>query len=51
MERTAAFLKWDVVDEVLIPGVFVEGDVNKTDGCAQATALSVVKLILMRLKE
>lgn len=40
MERTAALLKWDVVGEVLIPGVFVEGDIDKTDGCAQAAALA-----------
>lgn len=30
MERTAALLKWDIVGEVLIPGVFVEGDIEKT---------------------
>ena len=36
MERTAALLKWDMVGEVLVPGVFVEGDIDKTDGCAQA---------------
>lgn len=36
MERTAALLKWDVVGEVLVPGVFVEGDIDKTDGCARA---------------
>jgi len=40
MERTAALLKWDVVGEVLIPGVFVEGDIDKTDGRAQAAALA-----------
>ena len=40
MERTAALLKWEVVGEVLIPGVFVEGDINKTDGCKQAAALA-----------
>ena len=40
MERTAALLKWDIVGEVLIPGVFVEGDIDKTDGCAQAAALA-----------
>lgn len=40
MERTAALLKWDVVGEVLIPGVLEEGDIAKTDGCAQAAALA-----------
>ena len=40
MERTAALLKWDMVGEVLVPGVFVEGDINKTDGCSQAAALA-----------
>ena len=25
---------------VLIPGVFVEGDINKTDGCVKAAALA-----------
>lgn len=41
IERTAALLKWDMVGEVLIPGVLNEGDINKTDGCAQAAALTV----------
>lgn len=40
MERTAALLKWDVVGEVLVPGVFVEGDIEKTDGCAKAAELA-----------
>ncbi|MBD5366883.1 MAG: flavodoxin family protein [Bacteroides sp.] len=40
MERTAALLKWDIVGEVLVPGVFVEGDIDKTDGCARAAALA-----------
>ena len=40
MERTAALLKWDIVGEVLIPGVFVEGDIHTTDGLAQASALA-----------
>lgn len=40
MERTAALLKWEVVGEVLIPGVYAEGDIEKTDGCAQAAALA-----------
>ena len=40
MERTAALLQWEVVGEVLVPGVFVEGDIDKTDGCAMAEALA-----------
>lgn len=39
MERTAALLKWDMVGEVLIPGVLNVGDIQKTDGCRQAAAL------------
>ena len=40
MERTAALLKWDIVGEVLVPGVFHEGDINSTDGCKQAAELA-----------
>ncbi|MCM1224272.1 MAG: flavodoxin family protein [Lachnospiraceae bacterium] len=40
MERTVALLKWEMMGEVLIPGVFNEGDIEKTDGCAQAAALA-----------
>lgn len=40
MERSAALLKWDIVGEVLIPGVFAEGDIDKTDGCSQAALLA-----------
>ena len=40
MERTAALLKWEVVGEVLIPGVFNIGDIDQTDGCTQAAALA-----------
>ena len=40
MERTDSLIKWDVVGEVLIPGVFVEGDINNTDGCLQAAKLA-----------
>lgn len=40
MERTAALLKWDIVGEVLVPGVFHEGDINGTDGCKQAGELA-----------
>ena len=36
IERSAALLKWDVVGEVLVPGVLNEGDINQTDGCRQA---------------
>ena len=40
MERTAALNKWKMVGEVLVPGVLNEGDIDKTDGCAQAAALA-----------
>ena len=40
IERSAALLKWDMVGEVLIPGLYEEGDINKTDGCAQAAAFA-----------
>ena len=40
IERSAALLKWNMVGEVLIPGVLNEGDIDKTDGCAQAAALA-----------
>lgn len=40
MERTAALLKWNMVGEVLIPGVLKAGEIQKTDGCAQAAALA-----------
>ena len=40
MERTAALNKWKMVGEVLIPGVLNTGDIDKTDGCAQAAALA-----------
>ena len=40
MERTAALNKWKMVGEVLVPGVLNVGDIEKTDGCAQAAALA-----------
>ncbi len=40
MERTAALLQWEMVGEVLIPGVLNEGDIDHTDGCSQAAALA-----------
>lgn len=40
IERSAALLKWDMFGEVLVPGVLNVGDINKTDGCAQAAALA-----------
>ena len=39
-ERTAALNKWTVVGEVLVPGVFSVGDIDNTDGIAQAAALA-----------
>ena len=40
LERSAALLKWKMVGEVLVPGVLKVGDIEKTDGCAQAAALA-----------
>lgn len=40
IERSAALLKWNMVGEVLIPGVLNIGDIEKTDGCKQAAALA-----------
>ena len=40
VERSVALLKWHMVGEVLVPGVLNPGDVDKTDGCAQAAALA-----------
>ena len=40
MERTVALLKWDIVGEVLVPGVYEAGDIAKTDGCSRAAALA-----------
>lgn len=40
IERSAALLKWEMVGEVLIPGVLKVGDIDNTDGCKQAAALA-----------
>lgn len=40
IERTAALLKWHMIGEVLVPGVYKCGDIDKTDGCVQAAALA-----------
>lgn len=40
IERSAALLNWDIVGEVLIPGVLKIGDIDNTDGCEQAAALA-----------
>ena len=40
VERSAALLKWDIVGEVLVPGVLETGDIGKTDGCRQAAELA-----------
>lgn len=40
VERSAALLKWDMVGEVLVPGVLNVGDIQKTDGCRQAAELA-----------
>lgn len=40
IERSAALLKWKMVGEVLVPSVLNVGDIEKTDGCKQATELA-----------
>lgn len=40
MERTARLLQWEMVGEVLIPGVLNAGEIRNTDGCLQAAALA-----------
>lgn len=40
LERSAALMKWNMVGEVLVPGVLNPGDIEKTEGCAQAVALA-----------
>lgn len=40
LERSAKLLKWEMVGEVLVPGVLNEGAVSDTDGCEQAAALA-----------
>ena len=40
IERTAALINWNMVGEVLVPGVLEAGAIEKTDGCAQAAALA-----------
>jgi len=39
-ERTAQFLNWKSVGEVMIPKVNNIGDIDHTDGCQQAAALA-----------
>lgn len=39
-ERSITLLKWKSIGEVLIPGVYAVGDIDKTDGCLQAAALA-----------
>ena len=40
IERSAALMKWEMVGEVLIPGVLKVGDIENTDGCQKAAALA-----------
>lgn len=40
IERTAALNHWNIVGEVLVPGVLKPGDIDRTDGCLQAAALA-----------
>ena len=39
-ERSIALLQWKSVGEVLVPGVYKAGDIDKTDGCKQAAELA-----------
>ncbi len=40
VERSAALLKWNMIGEVLIPGVLNVGEIENTDGCKQAAELA-----------
>lgn len=40
IERSAALLKWEMVGEVPVPGVFKVGEIDKTNGCRQAEILA-----------
>ena len=40
LKRTFDLLKWNLVGEVCIPGVFKEGDITGTNGCELAAALA-----------
>lgn len=40
IERTAALNKWTMAGVVLVPSVLNKGDIDKTDGIAQAIALA-----------
>ena len=39
-KKSIALLKWKSIGEVLIPGVYNAGDINKTDGCQKAAELA-----------
>lgn len=38
--RSAVLMKWNPAGDVLVPGVFEEGAIAGTDGCARAAALA-----------
>lgn len=40
IERSAALMKWQMIGEVLVPGVLNVGDIEQTDGCKQAAELA-----------
>ena len=40
IDRGAALMGWEIVGKVLIPAVNGVGDIQKTDGCAQAADLA-----------
>lgn len=39
IERTAEFLQWKMIGEVLITDVLLPGDIDKTDGCKKAAEI------------
>lgn len=39
IERSVTLMKWKPAGSVLVPGVYEAGDIDKTDGCAQAAKL------------
>ena len=39
-ERSVALMQWEVFGEVLVPGVYAKGDIDRTDGVARAAALA-----------
>ncbi len=49
IERSAALLKWEMVGEVLVPGVFKVGEIDKTNGCRQAEITVLIAVFCIAL--